>query len=89
MRATLRLVVVCAVGVLIASSGCAPAYHHYADCNINCRYCPQPPLPYMHYSGCVCHSCAATKHLAIQPPIIDSGANEAHSDTSVEMNPRQ
>ena len=43
--------------------GCAPAYHSYSDCYVNCKYCPPPPLAYRHYDDCVCHSCAAEPYL--------------------------
>jgi len=66
MQTVLRYVLACAVGLMIATSGCAPAYHDYSGCSIDCRYCPLPPLPYKHYKECVCHSCAASQHLAIQ-----------------------
>jgi hypothetical protein len=53
------------LGLLIVtvSLGCAAAYHDYSECQVNCRYCVPPPLPYTHYDECVCHSCAASKYL--------------------------
>ncbi|MEO8499108.1 MAG: hypothetical protein ABI614_28925 [Planctomycetota bacterium] len=49
--------------VMAAAAGCAPANHSYGGCDVNCRYCPPPPLPYTHYESCVCHSCAASPDL--------------------------
>ena len=61
--------------------GCAPAYHDYADCYIDCRYCAPPPLPYAHYEGCVCHACVATPYLepaanvqAVPPVPLEEGS---------------
>jgi hypothetical protein len=48
---------------MLLGSGCAPAYHSYADCYIDCNYCPPPPLAYTHYDGCVCHACVASPYL--------------------------
>jgi len=45
--------------------GCAPAYHSYSGCYVDCQYCPPPPLPYTHYDECVCHSCAAQPYLHV------------------------
>ena len=45
--------------------GCASAYHSYSGCQVNCRYCPLPPLPYVSYPPCVCHSSAAMQHLSM------------------------
>ncbi len=44
-------------------SGCAPAYHSYEDCYIDCRYCPPPPLPWPEYPPCVCHSEPAEEYV--------------------------
>ena len=43
--------------------GCAPAYHSYSGCCVDCKYCPPPPLPYTQYDECVCHSCAAAPYI--------------------------
>jgi hypothetical protein len=51
------------VMLLPLALGCASAYHSYQTCEVNCRYCPEPPLPYTAYPGCVCHSCAAQPYL--------------------------
>jgi hypothetical protein len=53
-------------------AGCAPAYYSYSGCYVDCKYCTPPPLPYVHYEGCVCHSCAASKYLSIQPTNVDA-----------------
>jgi hypothetical protein len=84
MRATLCLIVVCAFGLSIAGSGCAPPYHHYADCHVNCRYCPPPPLPYVHYPGCVCHSCAASKYLTIEEAKIETESTSVQQISAVD-----
>jgi len=85
MPAVPRLFFAYAFGLLLlVDSGCAPAYHEYSSCCINCRYCALPPLPYTHYKGCVCHSCAASKHLAIQPNGVDTVANDVESDASLD-----
>ena len=52
---------------MVIASGCAPAYHDYSGCHIDCRYCPPPPLPYACYPDCVCHSCAASNYLSVAP----------------------
>ena len=46
--------------------GCAYDYHQYDDCQVNCRYCPPPPLPFPHYPECVCHSHLADEYLGNQ-----------------------
>ncbi|GIX05093.1 MAG: hypothetical protein KatS3mg114_0962 [Planctomycetaceae bacterium] len=55
--------------------GCAPAYRCYSGCHVNCRYCPPPPLPYVCYPGCVCHSCAASQYLSLTPTSVE-GADD-------------
>lgn len=56
--------------LMTLTASCAPAYHCYSGCHVTCQYCPPPPLPYTHYEGCVCHSCAASRYLSTQqaPP---------------------
>ena len=63
MKYTTKLL--CAVGPIAMSLvlGCAPAYHSYSGCYVDCHYCPPPPLPHSHYDECVCHSCAAQPYL--------------------------
>ncbi len=78
MSTVSRFVCVCAVGLLL-TGGCAPAYHDYSGCYIDCHYCPLPPLPYEQYKDCVCHSCAASRHLAIQPPTAGVDENSPES----------
>jgi len=59
---------------LALAAGCAPAYHAYPGCYVDCKYCPPPPLPYAHYQGCACHSCAAASYLSAQPRPVEEGA---------------
>jgi hypothetical protein len=49
--------------LITLAGGCAPAYHSYDGCSVNCRYCPPRPLPYACYDPCVCHSCAVQPYL--------------------------
>jgi hypothetical protein len=53
--------------------GCARAYHSYSGCHFDCTYCPPPPLPYLHYEGCVCHACAVQRHLPASTSADRSG----------------
>ncbi len=56
-----------------ALPACAPAYHAYQSCDIECRYCVPPPLPWPEYPPCVCHSEPATPYLGvgdITPPPV-------------------
>ena len=83
-----RTLVLGATGLLLLAigSGCAAAYHDYASCYVPCRYCPPPPLPFVHYAECVCHSCAAERHLAAQvAPMgtVDASATDAVDTSSV------
>jgi hypothetical protein len=80
-----RFVLVLVLGLCLPAAGCAPAYHHYADCCVNCRYCPPPPLPYVHYPGCVCHSCAASQHLAIVTQADEAAADGREYDRSTDV----
>lgn len=57
--------------LMTLAAGCAPAYHSYSGCCVDCKYCAPPPLPYTHYEGCVCHSCAASKYLTAQSTAVD------------------
>ena len=41
------------------------AFLEYSGCQVDCKYCAPTPLPYTHYSGCMCHSCAVSKHLHV------------------------
>ncbi len=63
MRRTIRLYSQCLLLALATSLGCAPAYRQYDSCYVHCRYAAPRPLPYIHYDGCACHSCAASKYL--------------------------
>ena len=60
---------------MILAGGCAPAYHSYSGCYVNCKYCAPPPLPYTHYEGCVCHSCAASQYLMTPPQSVEPEAD--------------
>lgn len=64
MRGEKSLLRSLAVLAMVVASGCAPAYHSYKGCHVDCRYCPPPPLAYTHYEGCVCHTCAASPYLS-------------------------
>ena len=55
------------LAMMTLSLGCSPAYHSYSGCYVDCKYCAPPALPYTHYEGCVCHSCAASKYLSLEP----------------------
>jgi len=55
-------------------TGCAPAYHSYSGCCIDCHYCPALPLPYAQYNECVCHPCAAQPYLHADGPATDPRA---------------
>ncbi len=39
--------------LMTLAAGCAPAYHSYSGCYVDCKYAP-PPLPYVNDHGCVC-----------------------------------
>lgn len=56
---------------IVLAAGCAPAYHDYSGCQINCRYCLRPPLAYKYYTDCVCHSCAASNYLSDTQPTTE------------------
>lgn len=49
---------------LASALGCASAYQRYSGCQVPCRNCPLPPLPYVSYPACVCHSNAAMQYIA-------------------------
>ena len=50
--------------VLVTPLGCAPQYHCYRGCYVDCQYCQPAPLPYQLYDECACHSCVAEMYLA-------------------------
>lgn len=54
---------------LVLVSGCAPAYHRYAEGCVECRYCPPSPLPYSHYHVCDCrvHLASTSSNLSAKP----------------------
>ena len=84
MPTVTRFVFACAAGILLAASGCAPAYYDYLGCYIDCKYCPLPPLPYTQYNDCVCRSCAASRHLAIQPAPVDTEEGGSENMENIE-----
>jgi len=83
MSTVFRFVFVCAVALLLFG-GCAPAYHDYSGCYVDCRYCPLSPLPYAHYKDCVCRSRAASQHLATQPPATGTDENKSENHEGVD-----
>jgi len=66
MKSSTQKMRLLAAAFLLFLGGCAPAYHSYSGCRVNCRYCPPCPLAYPHYCGCQCHSCAASKYLVAE-----------------------
>ena len=77
MSTVSRFVFACAAGLLLTGGGCARAYHDYSDCYIDCKYCAPPPLPYLHYKDCVCHSCAASRYLGKSSQPVNQENREA------------
>lgn len=66
---------------MTVAAGCAPAYHEYSGCCVDCGYCPPPPLPYTQYDECVCHSCAVSNYLTAAPqPVAEDAPGEATGD---------
>lgn len=63
--------------LMTLAAGCAPAYHRYSGCYVDCQYCAPPPLPYVHYKGCVCHSCAASKYLPMRLQPLEGEEHDA------------
>jgi hypothetical protein len=59
---------------LALAAGCAPTYHSYSGCKVGCQYCAPPPLPFAHYDGCVCHSCAVSGYLLLEPLSAEANA---------------
>lgn len=70
--------------LMTLAAGCAPAYHSYSGCQVDCKYCAPPPLPYTRYDGCVCHSCAASKYLSVEPSPIDEAPAETRGSESTD-----
>jgi hypothetical protein len=52
---------------VLPMSGCAPPYFRHNDCYVQCKYCPAPPLPFLYYPDCVCHSCPASPYITLPP----------------------
>ena len=69
-----NLVRLMGVSLIILCSGCAPAYRAYSDCYVECKYCVPPPLPYVSYDPCVCHSHAAAYYLGTERSSINDDA---------------
>lgn len=65
--------------LLLVIGGCSPAYYRYSGCHVDCKYCPPSPLPYVHYDGCACHSCAASKYLKRNASDTPARRNQADS----------
>ena len=63
MKTAAKALCLIALLTVAMTVGCAPAYHSYSGCYVDCHYCPPPPMPYAHYRECVCHSCAAQPYL--------------------------
>ena len=67
--------------VVLLAGGCAPAYHSYSSCYVNCKYCAPSPLPYTHYNDCVCHSCAASEYMTMPPAtVVQDNAGDTDHD---------
>ncbi|QDU74544.1 hypothetical protein Pan97_15530 [Bremerella volcania] len=62
---------------LTLAVGCAPAYHSYSGCRVDCKYCAPPPLPYTHYEGCVCHSSAVSQYLTVDTAPVENHRTDA------------
>lgn len=72
-----KTLITCLAALLMTlAAGCAPAYHSYSGCYVDCKYCAPPPLPYVHYDDCVCHSCAASKYPPMQGQAVKADAVE-------------
>jgi hypothetical protein len=57
---------------------CAPRCFRHTGCHVECKYCPAPPLPYLYYPQCVCHSCPASPYLTVAPDTASDA--DAHAD---------
>lgn len=77
IRLTRLLMPLALMGATIPFAGCAPAYHCYSECHVNCRYCPPSPMPYTTYDARACHSWQAAKYLNGQP---SAGKAEARNE---------
>lgn len=65
---------------VLTTAGCAPAYHTYSGCQVDCRYCAPPALPYTKYPDCDCHSRAAEE-------VVAATARTAGEETDDEVRP--
>ena len=76
-----RSFIVITVLAMLASAGCAPAYHWYEGCRVPCKYCTPSPRPYEYYSGCPCHSSAAQPYLrGTQTELINPAEESSLAD---------
>ena len=58
----------------VAVSGCAAAYHAYADGCVPYEYCPPAPLPYACYQACPT-PVAACHRTAVPAPVVQPAAD--------------
>ncbi len=58
--------------LLVSATGCAPAYRSYSGCYVNCHYCAPPPMPYVHYDTCTCHSCVASAYVSARETAVEA-----------------
>jgi len=84
MKSVTKIICLFAPLVMALGVGCAPAYHSYSGCYVDCKYCAPPPLPYVHYEGCVCHSCAASTYLTLHSVSVEPTDNGEDSDARPE-----
>lgn len=63
--------------MVVLFSGCASAYHDYADCCIPYCYCRPRPLPYVSYQGCHCPLPVGTQHSGMQAVADSASGAEA------------
>jgi hypothetical protein len=62
------------VVLVVFLSGCASAYHDYADCCVPYRYCQPRPLPYVAYQGCHCPTPAGSQYSDLQTGVLRAGS---------------
>lgn len=67
-------------------SGCAGGYFGPTGCHVDCRYCAAPPLPFLYYPECVCHSCQASPYLSLPSATTEpAGANDVDQDSAAGL----
>lgn len=66
------------ITLLIATTGCAPAYHAYPCGCVPYGYCPGSPLPYTGYCGCPTPWAAKfhREHMTAQPENLPEPASK-------------